>query len=68
MRRCGKGQTFLTAHQIEADVVRRALDEFVLRELIGVSDLPDAFKQLAVLRSKLGEEPSFNGRKGAASN
>jgi hypothetical protein len=45
------------------DTVRAELDEFALRELVRVADLPAAKNMMAVLRSKLGEEPSFNGGK-----
>ncbi len=58
-----KGRAFLPAHQIATDDARAALDEFVLRELLKVPDLPSATSKIAVLRKKLGDEPSFNGGK-----
>jgi len=58
-----KGKAFLPAHKINVDTMRVELDEFVLRELLNVSDPTDSIKQMAVLRSKLAEEPSFNGGK-----
>ena len=48
-------------HQIATDAIRAELDEFVLRELLGAADMSATVKRMAVLRSKLGEEPSFNG-------
>ena len=59
-----KSKSFLVAHQVASDAVRAEIDEFVLRELLGVPDMPLAMKRMAILRSKLGEEPSFNGGKG----
>jgi hypothetical protein len=53
-----KGKAFLPAHQIATDAIRAELDEFVLRELLGAADISATIK---ILRSKLGEEPSFNG-------
>jgi hypothetical protein len=58
-----KSKVFLPAHLIATDVVRAELDEFVLKDLLGISDIPTAIRRMAVLRSKLGEEPSFNGGK-----
>jgi hypothetical protein len=58
-----KFKALLSAHQIATDPIRAELDEFVLRELLRVSDMPTAIKRMAVLRNKLGEEPSFNGGK-----
>jgi hypothetical protein len=58
-----KGRAFLPAHQIRTDIMRAELDEFVLQELLCVSDLPGSINKMAFLRSKLGEEPSFNGGK-----
>ena len=59
-----KVKAMLPAHQIASDMVRAELDKFVLGKLLRVSDLPAAIKRMAVLRSKLSEEPSFNGGKG----
>jgi hypothetical protein len=61
-----KAKAFLPAHQIKVDTIRAELDEFVLRELLRVSDLESSIKKMAVLRSKLGDEPSFNGGKNSA--
>ena len=58
-----KSKAFLPAHQINVDTVRAELDEFVLRELLNVSDPADSIQKMAVLRGKLAEEPSFNGGK-----
>jgi hypothetical protein len=45
------------------DTIRAELDEFVLRELLRVSDLESSIKKMGVLRNKLGDEPSLNGGK-----
>lgn len=58
-----KTKPLLPAHQIATDTIRAELDKFVLGELLGISNVSAATSRLAVLRSKLGEEPSFNGGK-----
>jgi hypothetical protein len=58
-----KQRKFLPAHQIKMDVFRADLDDFVLKSLLRVPDQNSAYKQIAVLRGKLSEEPSFNGGK-----
>ncbi len=58
-----KAKALLPAHRIATDAIRAELDEFVLRELLEASNMPTTMERLAVLRRKLGEEPSFNGGK-----
>ena len=55
--------TMLPAHQIGVDTARANLDLFVLNKLLRVSNLQGNLKAMAVLRRKLGDEPSFNGGK-----
>jgi hypothetical protein len=58
-----KEKEFLPAHRVGEDSMRATLDTFVLKELLGVADLPGAIAKMDVLRKKFGAEPSFNGGK-----
>jgi hypothetical protein len=59
-----KSQALNSAHQLAKDAVRIEIDEFILRELLDVgANLKDMAGMLAVVRKKLGLEPSFNGGK-----
>jgi len=58
-----KGQALLPAHKLAADSVRANLDEFVVQHFLVASDPTEVLANMAVLRAKLGGEPSFNGGK-----
>ena len=54
---------FLPAHQLKIDSFRASLDEFVLKRLLVLPHLSESLTRIGLLRSKLSDEPSFNGGK-----
>src|SRR5205807_3961471 len=59
-----KSKALNPAHQLAKDAVRIDIDEFILRELLdGGATFKEMAGMLAVVRKKLGLEPSFNGGK-----
>jgi hypothetical protein len=60
-----KAKSLLPAHQLANDPVRAEIDTFVLKELLKIDapSLTAISGMMAILRQKLGSEPSFNGGK-----